>query len=171
VLALLALVLFPVLAQADGAGVIYGEAPPTVPGKKSTDHETETRAHSSDTGGATAPSGTNGSGPGGSGGSGGEVSGGGSSEGSANTNPSTGGSQSGGQAGNGKQPTGSHGDASVQSGKPVSSSSAADDSSSSSPLVPILIAIAVLAAISIGAVVIKQRRQRDAGGQVSPKAS
>jgi cobalamin biosynthesis Mg chelatase CobN len=170
VLALLALVSFPVLAQADGAGVIYGEAPPTVPGKKSTDHETETRAHSSDTGGATAPSNSGGSGSGGSGGSGGEVSGGGSSEGSANTNPSTGGSQSGGQADNGKQATGTKNNSSVQSGKPVSSPSTADDSSSS-PLIPILIAIAVLAAISIGAVVIKQRRQRGSGGEVSPKAS
>jgi cobalamin biosynthesis Mg chelatase CobN len=170
VLALLALVLFPVLAQADGAGVIYGEAPPTVPGKKSTDHETETRAHSSDTGGATAPGNSGGSGSGGSGGSGGEVSGDGSSEGSANTNPSTGGSQGGGQGDNGKQSTGSQGDASVQPGKPISSPSTASDDSSSSPLIPILIAIAVLAAISIGAVVIKQRRQRG-GGEISPKAS
>jgi hypothetical protein len=39
-------------------------------------------------------------------------------------------------------------------------------------LVPILIAIAVLAAISVAAVVIRQRRQRHgSGGQVSPKAS
>ncbi|HET6998448.1 MAG TPA: hypothetical protein VFI03_07635 [Solirubrobacterales bacterium] len=35
--------------------------------------------------------------------------------------------------------------------------------SASSPLVPILIAIAVLAAISIGVVVLRQRRQRDRG--------
>lgn len=40
----------------------------------------------------------------------------------------------------------------------------------SSPLVPILIAIAVLAAISIGAVVYRQRRQGGAGSAVSPNA-
>lgn len=45
-----------------------------------------------------------------------------------------------------------------------------DDGGSSSPLVPILIAIAVLAAISIGVVVMRQRR-RDPGTPVSPKAS
>ena len=39
-----------------------------------------------------------------------------------------------------------------------------DSGGSSSPLVPILIAIAVLAAISIGAVVIRQRRQRRGPG-------
>jgi hypothetical protein len=40
-------------------------------------------------------------------------------------------------------------------------------------LVPILIALAVLAAISIGAVVIRQRRQNGdgPGAAVSPKAS
>ncbi|HEX5712313.1 MAG TPA: hypothetical protein VFX85_03250 [Solirubrobacterales bacterium] len=42
----------------------------------------------------------------------------------------------------------------------------------SSPLVPILIAVAALAAISIAAVVIRQRRQRGGpGAQVSPKAT
>ena len=42
----------------------------------------------------------------------------------------------------------------------------------SSPLVPILIAIAVLAAISIGVVMMRQRRQRRGpGSSVSPKAS
>jgi hypothetical protein len=40
----------------------------------------------------------------------------------------------------------------------------------SSPLVPILIAVAVLAAIAIGAVVYRQRRQGDAeGGTPSPE--
>ncbi len=41
---------------------------------------------------------------------------------------------------------------------------------SSSPLVPILIAVAILAAVSIGAILYRQRRQRT-GTQVSPKAS
>jgi hypothetical protein len=42
---------------------------------------------------------------------------------------------------------------------------------SSSPLVPILIAIAVLAAISIGAVLYRQRRQRsEPGASATPEA-
>jgi cobalamin biosynthesis Mg chelatase CobN len=43
------------------------------------------------------------------------------------------------------------------------------DDDSSSPLVPILIAVAVLAAISVGAVLARQRR--GSGSPVSPKAS
>jgi cobalamin biosynthesis Mg chelatase CobN len=46
---------------------------------------------------------------------------------------------------------------------------AADDGGGSSPLVPILIAVAVLAAISIGAVIYRQRRQ-GSGSPVSPNA-
>ena len=46
------------------------------------------------------------------------------------------------------------------------------EDSSSSPLVPILLAVLVLAAITIGVVVMRQRRQRqDPGAPVSPKAS
>jgi cobalamin biosynthesis Mg chelatase CobN len=49
---------------------------------------------------------------------------------------------------------------------------ASHSSGGSSPLVPILIAIAILAAISIGAVVYRQRRQGSggSGSPVSPKA-
>jgi cobalamin biosynthesis Mg chelatase CobN len=165
VLALLAFAVFPSLVQADSAGVIYGEAPPTVPGKKKTPtHEDGTPAHSSntDTGGSTAP-----------GGSGGSGDSGGSSAGSpstgANDNPSTGGSGEPRQGDQGKASTGSQQGGSVDSRQPVSTAQP-DDQSSSSPLVPILIAIAALAAISIGAVVIRQRRQ--GGGPdaaVSPK--
>jgi hypothetical protein len=36
--------------------------------------------------------------------------------------------------------------------------------------VPILVAIAVLAAVSIGVVMMRARRQRDGGAQVSPEA-
>lgn len=49
-------------------------------------------------------------------------------------------------------------------------SASTENGSSSSPLVPILIAIVVLAAISIGAFYYRQRRQ-GAGSSVSPKAS
>ncbi len=45
----------------------------------------------------------------------------------------------------------------------------ASDDGSSSPLVPILIAIAVLAAISLAAVMIRQRRQRQ--GSTTPVSS
>lgn len=56
--------------------------------------------------------------------------------------------------------------------KPAKSTTAPADSGSSSPLVPILIAIAVLAAISIGAVVYRQKRQDGGpGGSISPNAS
>ncbi len=82
---------------------------------------------------------------------------------SGHGSPSTGGGGTGqgspgngsgnGQGQGGKQSSGAP---QGQAGEPVSSK----DSSSSSPLVPILIAIAALAAISIGAVVIRQRRQR-----------
>jgi hypothetical protein len=59
----------------------------------------------------------------------------------------------------------------VASNSPVTGQGSASHSSgSSSPLVPILIVIAALAAISIGAVVYRGRRTRT-GSPVSPKAS
>jgi cobalamin biosynthesis Mg chelatase CobN len=156
VLALLALACFPVLAQAE---VQYEDEAPSVkvPPKK-TAHHSETKAKSSDaeSNGSTAP--------GGSGGSNGGSSSGGSSSGNGN-NPSTG----TGQSSSGKSPAGtgqSNSVGSVQPGEPVAKQEASD--SSSSPLVPILIAIAVLAATSIGAVIYRQRRQSDDDG---PKVS
>lgn len=55
----------------------------------------------------------------------------------------------------------------MQDAKPLATTTSADDGSSS-PLVPILIAVAVLAAISVGAVLYRQRR---GGGRFSPNAS
>lgn len=56
--------------------------------------------------------------------------------------------------------------------KPVENAGTiSDGGGSSSPLVPILIAIAALAAVSIGAVVIRQRRRGGPGTPVSPNAS
>jgi MYXO-CTERM domain-containing protein len=46
----------------------------------------------------------------------------------------------------------------------------AESDDGSSPLVPILIVIALLAAISLAAAVIRQRRQRAGNGAVSPEA-
>jgi cobalamin biosynthesis Mg chelatase CobN len=92
---------------------------------------------------------------------GGSPVGGDSEDGSGQSNPG-GGSQEGQQTG-GKTGT-AH--------TPVTASKSADGGSSS-PLVPILIALAVLAAISVGVVLVRQRRQGDdPGGSVSPtKAS
>jgi cobalamin biosynthesis Mg chelatase CobN len=171
VLALLALASFPLAA---GASEIpqYVDAPPeapTKPKKQSHDEtEPETPAHTSNTGdgGSAGPGGS-----GGSGGSGGEGSSGGGSSEATNPNPSTDGSGGADKAGGGNAATGQSKSGSVQNAQPVVSPAEADDSSSS-PLVPILIAVAILAAISIGAVVLKQRRQRgEPDGAVSPKAS
>lgn len=55
---------------------------------------------------------------------------------------------------------------------PVTTSATQSSDSDSSPLVPILIAIAVLAAASIGYFLYRQRRQGPPGSSVSsPKAS
>lgn len=80
-------------------------------------------------------------------------------------NGSPGGSGNGGEKLGNEQSLGNSGN--TTQGKPASSSSGG-----SSPLVPILIAVAVLAAISIGAVIYRQRRQDDggSGSPVSPKA-
>ncbi len=150
VLALLALACFPVLAHADSSGVQYENAVPTVTGK----HHSGTPATSSAVanGGASKPSRT------GSGGAG--SSSGGSSSGKSNT--------AGGKGGTGQSSPGNAQQLGTPAGEPVPIS---HGSGGASPLVPILIAILVLAAISIGAVMIRQRRQRGASGaSVSPRA-
>jgi cobalamin biosynthesis Mg chelatase CobN len=80
----------------------------------------------------------------------------------------------GNQSGNGKPNAGSTGLGENESvTTPVKHNTASTSSGGgSSPLVPILIAVAVLAAISIGAVLYKQRRSDsgDSGASVSPKA-
>ena len=107
----------------------------------------------------------------------GESSGGAGGQGSGNGG--NGGSGDGAKNGGGDKGQSSQGNGSKSDGKPAvgenhqltSNQSAADDGSSS-PLVPILIAIAALAAISIAAVVIRNRRQGDGPDTgVSPKAS
>ncbi len=160
VLALLALACFPILAQAE---VQYEDEAPSVkvPPKKAV-HHSEPKAKSSDaeSGGSNAP--------GGSGGSNGGSSTGGSSSGTGD-NPSTGGGSGTGQGASGNSPTGTgkgNPAGSGQSGSQVAKQEASDDSSS--PVVPILIAVAVLAAISVGAVIYRQRRQ---DGDDGPKVS
>ena len=173
VLALLAFACFPLVAQAEGPPNYEVETAPvpgeTVSPQKKPQHKNHSQAESSPeaeaSGGSPgAPSGGQGSGPSGNGG------------GSADTgnNPSTGNEGGTGQRsqGNGSPKGSSPGGAKLQNAEALQTSSQSDGGSSS-PLVPILIAIAVLAAITIGAVVIRQRRQRGepGGGQVSPKAS
>jgi hypothetical protein len=169
VLALLALACFPVLAHATDSGEAqYTDAPPTVTGKKppksqgppankstaqnggqpaqqpkgGSNEGNHTQAESRQGG---SPGGSGGGTGGGGGGTGGSKGGGGNGSGhSSNPSPPGGGTT-----------------------KPVPTGS----DSGSSPLVPILIAIAALAAISIGAVMFRQRRRRGTpSAPVSPKA-
>jgi hypothetical protein len=162
----LALACCPALAQANSSGAQYESELPNVPSPESSPGGGENpgspgggengKAHVS---GATPGGGGGGNGKGGSGGPGGE--------GTAHQgNP--------GSEGGGDRKTGDSGPAGKQpgQGKPQlkSATPAAGSSDSSSPLVPILIAVAVLAAISVGAFYYRQRRQ-DSGSPVSPKAS
>lgn len=97
----------------------------------------------------------------------------GGSNGSGNAGqPSQGPNGEGGQNGSGS----GHAGQGVQKAKPISTlgePAGHTEEGSSSPLVPILIAIAVLAAISIGAFFYRQRRQEPGSPEspASPKAS
>lgn len=146
--------------------VYVPEVPSATGTKKTPQSNKDSGAKSSQTGGATAPSdagesnesssesSSEGGGAAGNPGSGGDG-------GSGQSSPGNGSKGDANQAGN-QQPGAS------QQGQQARAETAADDSSS--PLVPILIAIAVLAAISIGVILYRQRRQRP-GTSVSPKAS
>jgi cobalamin biosynthesis Mg chelatase CobN len=166
VLALLAFALFPVAASADSAGAEYENAVPTPYGgthKAPTvvgGGEEDGKAHASKDGGG----GTGGTGPG---------SGGGSSEGGNAGTPAgqgPGEDKGGNGSTNSKHQNGGK-DAGTQVGKltavPESSGSGEDDGGSS-PVVPILIVVALLAAISVG-VVVWQRRRSDTP-PITPKA-
>lgn len=163
VLALLALGCLPVLAHADSSGIEYSDAPPTATGKNTIPTQTEPSAHSSKKNGGAAVPGNQGS-------NGGGGSGGGSSKSHAGSDV---------EAGKGANQQGSQGKTAANGGSKHASQTAhagaepaSQESGGSSPLVPILIAIAILAAISIGAVVIRQRRRRGSGSgtPVSPEA-
>jgi hypothetical protein len=156
----------PGLAQADNEGIQYETEVPTVPNNESSN------IPSANSGGTNTP---DGSGPGastsdtpggaGSGGSDDPGTGGGAHQGQ--TNQASGGDDA--KAADGSKPAaGQVGEAQRISVAPVADTSSAEEGSS--PLVPILIAIAVLAAISIGAFYYRQRRQGP-GSPVSPKAS
>lgn len=171
-LALLALALSPVTALGDSSGTQYEDALPTADGGKKNDPPAKS---STTNGGASAPSSNSGSTDSGSSGSSSESPSSDSGGAAATTGGDGGtgqGSQDKGQAGGGSQGAQDKGQApSKQPASQVTpATETSDDGGGSSPLVPILIAIAVLAAISVGAVVMRQRRQRG-GTSVSPKPS
>lgn len=164
-LALLALASFPALVQArEATGPQYETDVPNLPEEQG----------SGGVGGHH-----NGSNGGGNEGAGASNSPEGQHSGGGTTNPgadSHTGQRSQAQEGSGGKPgSGSH-DAKAGLGEgrqvatPIENAASTSEGDSSSPLVPILIAIAVLAAISIGAFYYRQRRQ-GAGSSVSPKAS
>jgi hypothetical protein len=162
VLALLAFGSFPVLAEANPH---YEVEHTTLPGES--DGGSPPTSHKNPGGSESSPEGHQsavpGGGGGGNGGGGGQPESGSSSPNgpSQESNPSSpgGGGEAQTKSGNGATKSQKLSPA-VQIGEPKSSVS---ESGGSSPLVPILIAVAVLAAISVGAVLVRQRRG-SAGG-------
>jgi cobalamin biosynthesis Mg chelatase CobN len=161
VLALLAFACSPALAQAE---TVYEEEDRNLPGETKTPSkhknpdtpESSPKAHASEDpegGGSEKPDETSES-----------------NEGASTGNPNTPGGGGGpqGKADQGAKEAGQAAGGSVQAAVPLETSSATTDDGSS-PLVPILIAVAVLAAISVGAVLYRQRRGSDGG--FSPNAS
>lgn len=168
VLALLALACVPALAQAE---TVYETEKTNIPEESKPTHhkpknnpETESSSATASNKGGGGPNGGNSNGSGSGNASEGGASGAGDGGSKGQGNPGSGSSTQSGTGGNQGNTPAVEGNTEV--GKPASAS---HDSGSSSPLVPILIAIAVLAAISIGAVVYRQRRGRP-GSPVSPKA-
>jgi len=157
VLALLASACFPVLAQAE---TVYKTESTNLPtsegGNPPSDKNNPGSAESSPDATQSTRAGANGDGNGKAGAKNLK-----SQNGAKGSNPS---SHGGGGEGQGRS-----GNASTNGGKPAGSvqigepKSAVSDSGGSSPLVPILIAVAVLAAISVGAVLVRQRRGSAAG--------
>ena len=152
VLALLALACFPVLAQAGSGTIEYDPALPGDGGPKQNENIAKS-SESPNSGGAEAPPST-----GSSEGYAGEAPQ--SSESEGNANAGNGGGTGQGSPDKGNNPPA---ETKVQPAAPIARSTpdSASDDDGSSPLVPILIGIAVLAAISIAALTIRQRRQRD----------
>jgi cobalamin biosynthesis Mg chelatase CobN len=183
VLALLALALFPVSAFAGSGEKVYETEIPSVTSEPSSGESGKTPTHHNGTNTGKSESeqakGSNAE-TGGTGSEGSEKEGG-SSEGGHKKkhssseeeegNPSTtagGGNNSGGGNNGGQSESG------LSNGKPVGSETAtgtpvSKSSGGSSPVVPILIAVVVLAAISIGVVLYRQRKsdQDGPGGRVS----
>lgn len=155
---------FPGLAQAEesNSGIQYESEVPTVPTHESIPPAKHHKGSNTQSEGENEAPGSGTPNGGGTGGNGSNTGGG------AHNGQSKGGSPgSNGSSGNGSKSAGGE----LGESKPVANNRPAEESGSSSPLVPILIAIAVLAAISIGAFYFRQRRQGRGDSPVSPKAS
>jgi hypothetical protein len=157
---------FPGLAAAEeNSGIQYETDVPTVPSHEGSDNipsqKNSSGSNSSNPGAESSGSESSGGvSPGG-----GSGTGGGTSTGQGSQAPGGG----DGQAANGSKPAG--GEVGGAQELPTAESVASKTSDEgSSPLVPILIAIVVLAAISIGAYYYRQRRQSP-GSTVSPNAN
>jgi cobalamin biosynthesis Mg chelatase CobN len=158
VLALLALACFPVLAQADSSEAQYEDAPDTATGGKISTRTDPPAGASSNDGGNRASNGSTTP----------NASDGGSSEDEASTDTGGAAGKGGGDKGQGSRDDAAVGKKTSPAPSVGNSLQGSDDSS---PLVPILIAIVVLAAISVGMVVMRQRRQSDGpDAHVSPEA-
>jgi cobalamin biosynthesis Mg chelatase CobN len=156
VLALVALMCFPLLAQAnDSSGVVYETRLPNAGGHHS-EHEPIAKSSTHSGGTSSAEPSQESSAPS-------EVSSNGSSseegEGGGSTNTPQ---RHQGSPANAKGNPGKNAAKSPAQASPAPSP-ADEGGGGSSPLVPILIAIAALAAVSIGVVLVRQRRQRPSG--------
>jgi hypothetical protein len=150
VLALLALACFPVLAQADSGTIEYDPSLPNDGGARQNENIAKS-SESPNSGGAEAP-------PSGGAGAGYGKQASPSSEGQGKANAGN-----DGGTGQGSPDKGNNlpGETKVQPAAPTVRLDADSSDDGSSPLVPILIAAAVLAAISIAALMIRRRRERD----------
>jgi cobalamin biosynthesis Mg chelatase CobN len=173
VLALLALVVFPVFARAgeipeyepEVPGVTNEVVPPTHPKNQKGQHggQPNAQAEGSDTGPGSSEKETS-EGPKGNGTAGGNGNGnggdnsGGQPSGSESTKPNSGGTGNNGSITNSKELPPAE----------ATGQNASESSGGSSPVVPILIAVVVLAAISIGVVLYRQKqsdKDADADGR------
>jgi cobalamin biosynthesis Mg chelatase CobN len=174
VIALLALVCFPVFAQAEcvsSSCIQYTESIPKAESESPPPHKKHPAvAKAADNGGASAPDGK--AGAKGSNGETGESSEKESSSKEGGVAPvgnggGTGQGKPGGSANPGSEAQMQHG------GQNAATPASQSSDGGSSPLVPILVGIAILAAISVGVVMYRQRRQRrgPTASTPSPKAS
>lgn len=159
--ALLAFLCVPSFALAEDSGDIqYRDAPPSATGNNNS-HSNGSSTETGDGGNAAGQSPTA---PGSSGETGGDSS---DKSGGAATGKDGGGGGQAGSGPNGKSDIGAG--RAIDSAAPGASGLQSSDGGSS-PLVPILIALAVLAAISVGVVAMRRRRQGPGGdSRVSPE--
>ncbi len=151
------------MAQADSSGIEYRDAPPTATGNEIPSSGPPATASKKNEAkpqvGSTNP----------------DATGKESTEEDAGAGGGTGNGDGGTQGGNPGKAQGSpdkgSGTSKVSPAQPLASSDTGDDGGSS-PLVPILIALALVIAAAIGVVVFRQRRQRrGTDARVSPEAS